>query len=196
MILKVANPELTYKLMIGDKSEDYGEGWKKEDKDRLQGALGYQYNAVELPWPFDMANLTISRINESFWASIMITARNSSVFKGTSEAIVRALGNQSLEGRRRLVFYPTSINSTGHVAYEKSREARMSIMDTESGKSRVISIGKTGAYERKFGSLERFREDITELEKITNLLAKVWLEPFVARGELTLPEDFYLYLTP
>lgn len=196
-MIRIDNPEVVYRVMSKGNNQFSGEEWKNEDEDQtVQRSIGYQYNPIELPWPFDGANATFYRHNENYWAFISILARDPSVFENMSIPFAKELANYRSANNKKLKFYPTTPDLTGHIATMDSKEARISIMDNPSRNSRVILIGRGGAYVRRFGSLRDFRSDIAELEKITNLFSDVCLNPLRRLGKVTFPKDFYLYFAP
>lgn len=161
---------------------------------------GISHGKIEMPYPFNFADFYTKRVVDSFSATIVIGARNPSVFKYSSSRIKDILKRGFNSDEKRDFVFSTE-HGSGYVINpeEKDPLERILFAVFEDDPLRHIGIGNYGTKPIGFPrDLEEFELTVRRLERVANLMIEAWYsEDFFKRDFNSLqpvPEDLVLHI--
>lgn len=145
-------------------SSNSGEEWKRGSESftgKFSG--GYVSDPIELPTPFNYAQMTFRKFGDFYELAMVFVKRHSDLFTNISSDLSEDFAEIGYE------FLPTTPHGTGYVVDNK----RVPILGIkgrgENDLLRELSLGSNGSCPRKFGEYTDFASDIGLIQRAGNV---------------------------
>ncbi|MDP2938735.1 MAG: hypothetical protein Q8O13_01445 [Candidatus Omnitrophota bacterium] len=177
-------------------------GFEDDGVEKLKKRVAFTYPKIEMPEPFNWLGFILRRVGAGFGSSVIVAARDESVFSYSSGKIIEALKKDPdlKESYPGFEFAASFKHGAGYMMDKTSREIVYAIM--EAGSIRDIGIGCNGACQISFNddnskeAKDNFKIDIGRLEKYASSMISLWYRPYIAKhGDIAeVPKDLVLHL--
>jgi len=202
MKIEIANPQNIYARLISPTTNHMegffaeaqkqlidGESWKTKQPNKQLIQTAFEGSSASLVYPLDSAYFHFNRIGDNYSGYVGVyiekePTQSLSLLKmeGLSEKLKKVLGNNWIS---------KSKDGEGYILYDNEP-----IINISKGLfSYDISIGKSGTLPRTLDSLENFIQDMSNLEKVTNIFVNSAMDLYVNKGKIESNPIFKFYLS-